>query len=555
LVLSLVTATQLDAYQLLSYALFSLARMSIAMAISIVFALTVGMLAARRRRVGKVLLLILDILQSVPILGFFPAAIFFFVLLYGDVLGVEMAAVFLIFTGMAWNMAFSVYESMTTIPADLVEVGEVFGVSGWRRVTVLYLPAVAPKLVYNILMSWAGGWYFLTAAEIISFGASSYALPGLGRYIAQSASSYDWMGLSAGLGVLVGIILLMEYLLWHPLETYAERFKYETVGAQKAGRMTGPMIVGYRLTHSHVTKRLRVRLLRRTAILSDFLSSLSGWVGRLVTSAILRSPRLRKAIYLAALACFIVVLYDVMPDFIEGISYVMGDAAKLASSPSMTKELYELPLHVGASLSRLAVAYAISVAWTLPAAYLIGRSDRATSLVLPLFEVIASIPGISYFPLVLVLLLGFAWGPNVASIILVLTGMQWYLLFNLVGGMRTVPAELSEASNLFGVKGMRLWKVLILPALAPTFITGSITAWGGGWNALIVSEYIAFTDRTIRLPGLGGLLDAATFQYGNVALLLMALLTMSAVILCFNTLIWRRLYGITSERYRLEVGQ
>lgn len=547
-------AIHFDAYQLIVFAFFSLMRMFSAMLLSVLFAVIVGMAAARRKRVGRVLIAILDILQSVPILGFFPAAIFFFVLLYGNVWGVEMAAVFLIFTSMAWNMAFSVYESVTTIPDELLEVSEVFGLSPWRRFTTLYLPATVPRLVYNMLLSWAGGWYFLTAAEIIAFGAANYALPGLGRFIAQSASTYSWLDLGAGIVVLVAVILTIEYLLWHPLEVYSERFKYESTGSQIVRPVVGPMMIGHRIAHSRGFVRLRGRLLRRTAVLSAIISKSGRLLGSIVGRRLFHKKAFKRAVALIVTAVVLLILYDVSPDLLRGTRYLVEDTTKLMSSSDMMKEMYSLPVYLGYSVSRLAAAYVISVVWTIPVAYLIGRSERAMSVVLPFFEVVASIPGIAYFPLILVLLLDFSWGPNLASVVLVLTGMQWYLLFNVVAGMRSIPNELSEASNMFGLKGTRLWKVLILPVIAPTFVTGSITAWGGGWNALIVSEYIAFTDRTIRLPGLGGFLDAATFVYGNIALMLIGLFVMSAFIITLNSLVWHRLYSWVSGKYKMEIG-
>lgn len=506
----------------------SVARMVLAFALSTVFAIVYGHTAATSRRAARVMLPLLDVLQSVPILAFFPAAVLFFVsLFHGSPWGLEAASVFLVFTSQSWNMAFGVYEAISTLPLETRDAADVMGAKGWMRLRRVILPACVPKLVYNGIVSWAGGWYFVTASEIISTNSGNATLPGLGSFILTAGERGDLRALGAGLGVLILVVLLFEFLLWRPLQVWAERYKFEAVRA--GTQPTSRALAFYR------------RMAPRPA------------ATRPATGARLRrAPRPPRpdheralGVVRAALAVFFGAL------FLAAVGF-LGYALLGVLSHPLPLEAASIPLALLASTGRLLAAYAITVAWTVPAAILIGRSDRASRILMPLTEVLASLPAAALFPLIVLVLVGVTGSLGLPSILLVLTGMQWYLLFNLIAGARQIPNDLLSAADLYGVKGWLRWRRVILPAMMPALVTGSITAWGGGWNALIVSEYVQFGDRTYRTFGIGELIDTATFERHDTALLLLSVLAMVAFIYAINVAFWRPVYRRAMGKYRLE---
>lgn len=536
------------------YTLKSLTRMLIAFSISVAFAITFGIIAARNLKAEKILIPILDILQSVPILGFFPAAVFFFIALFnGSWLGIEFAAIFLIFTSMVWNLAFAVYEQVSSIPKDIEEALDSFRVRGWTKIRRLYLPASVPKLVYNGIMSWAGGWYFIVAAEIISLGSKEYTLQGIGSFLAKAAYNGDFRDALLGLGTLIITILLIDVFIWRPLEAYANRFKYDYVSAiEPSKEVSFPL---YRLT-SFLIRYPRPLIHKLSNKIVKIFSNTFFMVGNLfakVYSKLIENILYTK-IFLFSLTLVLssAFLYELVllilkqgPIFIESFRLLLveNETAQLVSS---------IPSAIISSIVRLFIAYLIALAWTLPVAIKISKNSKLFSSFMPIFQTFAAIPAVAYFPFIFVLLIGLPYGQEFASILLILTGMQWYLLFNLIGGAKSIPSDIEEVAKTFNVKGRVYWKRFLLPSIYPSLITGSITGWGGGWNALIVSEYIMFGGNVYSVLGIGSLLDIAAYELGNVALLLLCVLSMIIVIFTINRLVWRRLYRIIVERYRIE---
>ncbi|GEA14936.1 binding-protein-dependent transport system inner membrane protein [Moorella sp. E308F] len=522
------------------YAFRSFLRMLGAYILSFIFTLTYGYKAGTDPRAERWLIPILDILQSVPILGFFPAAVYFFVSLFqGSLLGVELASIFLIFTSQAWNMTFGFYESLTTIPRDLKEAADAYRLTGWRRFQKLYFPAGIPKLVYNSILSWSGGWYFLIAAEIIAIGPARYSLPGLGSYLIRTTEEGD-LGLTiAGLLTLITLITLMNIFIWRPLSIWAENFKYEFDSG--GARLTRGW--GYRLWHeAPFFREFRRALISLGAglsiIIENMYQKIYTWNGK----------GLNYQRYLTLIWHFITWLMILL----LGVALFRGLVAlgTLFMMP-WQPEVFSIPKAIFFSFLRLLAAYILSLAWTVPAAIWIGHNERVYEIMTPVFEVLASVPATALFPIIVFILVGITGGMNLAAIILVLTGMQWYLLFNLIAGVKSIPKDLKEAAAAFGLQGTRYLRRVVLPALVPSLITGSITSWGGGWNALIVAEYVVYAGQIYTAFGIGSLLDTAIYGSGSFQIIWSSLIAMVATIVFLNRFFWRRLYEIAVARFTI----
>ncbi len=504
------------------YAVSSFLRMSVAYFFALCFALSYGYIAATNKNAKKIMLPFLDILQSVPILGFFPAAVLFFINLIPGRLGVEVAAIFLIFTSMSWNMAFGVYESITTIPKELIEAADSFGIHGWQRLENLTLPATVPKLVYNSIVSWSGGWFFLVASEIISAGSKTHKLPGLGSFLIDTTYSGKIALMLIGLSTLIIIILLLELFIWRPMQSWADKYNYEYAGEKKPGEF---------IFSTKIIKYL-FRLIFQT------FSKIT------VSSYIIfhKYESIKKTLKLFSYIILVLIILYFIYSFIISITKMLLN---------LSDEAYFIPLAVVYSFLRLSAAYVICIIWTIPAAYYIVRSKKASSFLMPLMEVIASIPAIALFPAMVVIFIRYG-SLDIAAIILILLGMQWYLLFNLIAGVRSIPKDIENAATSFGVKGKLYLKKVLLPAMFPSFVTGSITAWGGGWNTLIVAEYIVFKGQVYHLFGIGYLLDKATFESPNSSMVILSVISMAITIIFLNRLIWQPLYRKALAKYKFD---
>ncbi|HSD65195.1 MAG TPA: ABC transporter permease subunit [Vicinamibacteria bacterium] len=521
-------ALNLSPLMLPLYAGYSLLRMLAAYVLALGFALGAGHWASASPLGRRLILPSLDVLQAVPILGFFPAAIFFFIRLFrGSALGVEAAAVFLIFTSQAWNMAFSVYESLTTIPDDLRTAAQVSGLSGavlWRR---LLLPACVPRLVYNSMLSWAGGWYFLIASEIIAVGRRSWVLPGLGSYIGESITLGRHGLAAAGLVSLVGVIVLLNVLVWSPLESWSERFRYET----NAGETTATPLARRLLRRAPLVRGGLVRLGRRAGGLGARVVALA--------SHAVSHPWTRPLFALAAVGG------------LAALGYGAVQTVEVLLRP-LPAEAAAIPAALFLSFLRLLLAYAISLAWTIPVACWVSRSAVRAGRLMPVVQVLASVPATAFFPVLVAIVLWLHLDLNVSAVALVLTGMQWYLLFNLVAAAQAMPEDVRELARATGARGFFYLRRFFLPAALPSLITGSLTAWGGGWNALVLSESVTAAGRTWSVHGIGTLLDQATYVKGDLQMIMLVIVAMVSAVLLLNRAVWRPLYAWASVRYRFD---
>lgn len=513
------------------YTALSVGRMAAAYVLSVLFTLVYGYWAAYNRRAEKVLLPLLDILQSVPILSFLPVALLGFSAILPEGIAVELAAIVLIFTSQVWNMTFAWYQSLTTIPKELREASAIFRFGGWLRLKTLELPFAANNLIWNSVMSWAGGWFFLMAAEIFSVGDRDFRLPGLGAYLQEAANQQNLAAVAWGIGTLVLVIVLLDQLVWRPLLAWADRFTLSMVGNDRP-----PTSWFYDLLSSSslvdrlkkglwqpLMERLDGRLLRRPAAAQATGEGPAGsawwWYG------------------LGGLV---------------GLGLLYGAVRAGLMLVSLPPDAWlNIGLAVGATLLRVLAALAITLAWTLPVGVAIGTNRRLAAWLQPLVQIAASVPATALFPVVLLFLLHLPGGLNLAAVLLMLLGTQWYMLFNIIAGASAIPEDLKYVTALLQLGRWERWRRLILPALFPFLITGAITASGGAWNASIVAEHVEFGGRTVYTTGIGALISRATAA-GDYALLLAATLAMIIAVVVMNRLLWRRLYRLAEDQYRME---
>jgi len=514
-----------------AYAAMSLARMAGAYVLSLVFTLVYGHVAARNRRAEQVLIPLLDVLQSVPILSFLPVVLLSLSAVLPQRLALELAAVVLIFTSQVWNMTFSWYQSLRTIPEDLQEAAAAFGLSRWQRFKTLELPFAAIPLVWNSVMSWAGGWFFLMAAEAFTVGKRDFRLPGLGSYLRKAAEDSNSHAMLVGVVALVALIVLLDQLLWRPLLAWSNRFQLSAV----AGEVKPTSWFYDALRGSRIMRLLSERVLRPVLLGVDELIS-RGLGGRAEPAE--RHEGLSPIGYVFSVGAGAALAYG-----------AYRGAVMLFAVPA--HQWASILLGVVATFGRVIAALAIAFSWTVPFGVLLASRPRLGALAQPLVQIAASIPATALFPIVLLFLLRLPWGLDAAAILLMLMGTQWYLLFNVLAGASAIPQDLRYTSLLLPLSRWQRWRVLILPALFPYLITGAITAGGGAWNASIVSEYVQFGGEGKSVVGIGALISHATAA-GHYPLLFAATLSMILTVVMVNRLVWRRLYRVAERRYRME---
>ncbi len=548
LIASAVTSNQgqlISLYAIPYDALRSLIRMTAAYIASVLFSFAYAYAMYANRYAERILQPILDILQSVPILGFFPFAILIFVrAVNGNEIGWEFASIFLIFTSMTWNMTFGIFDSFASIPEDLKQTSKLYGLTGWRRFRDLYFPSTIPKLVYNSMMSWAAGWYFLVPAEYIaSVVKGGTMLPGMGSMLYISAQRGDISLMASTFAFLILIVVIMDVTVWRPLNLWSEKYKYEyTPGASGTQQINQfPMR----------------RYFQWIPVRSGSGKAISGAVrrgaekfntaGHKITAFYGNTRRIWKYIFVAA---GIIAAGGAIAVAFEAVSSIYS---LLIVSGGVYATV--LPLALGLSLARLVIAYFISLGISLPLAIASARRGSGR-LIMPIAEIVASVPATAVFPIIVFSLIGITHGLNIPAILLITTGMVWYLFFNLAAGIRTIPSEIIEAARNYGLRGRLYAKRVLLPAIFPSLVTGSITAFGGGWNALIVSEYVQSITpgtRPYSVLGIGELIDRAAYASPpNTPLLILSLFVMIIAVIVINRLFWKKLQILAEGKYRIE---
>ncbi|MGC9124608.1 MAG: ABC transporter permease subunit [Caldisericaceae bacterium] len=516
------------------YAVRSLIRMVAAYILSLVFSIVYGLLAATSKRREAVMLPILDILQSVPILGFFPAAVYFFISIApSKVLGAEFAAIFLIFTSQAWNIAFSVYESVSMIPKDLYEAYSIFDPEGNLKLKRLYIPSMIPKLVYNSILSWTNGWFFLVASEIFAIGTEAFRLPGIGSFIMESASENKIPLMLLGIMVLAIVIILLDLFIWKPVSQWSRRFTYSVSPGEEETKEVWDVVIVF---WEFVGKILNFLL--------GFVRKIN--IGKGVNFKFIKKLWTKKVDYVVRRILLVVTIGALVYAFYAIAKDVPRLFAKLKFS-DLTLSVEGL----GLSFLRIAFAYVVAFGWTFPTAIYLYRHPFAARFISPIIQILPSIPAIAFFPLVLYFLLPIKGGLNITAIIIILAGMQWYLLFTIYGGLKAIPDDLAEVTDSFGVRGKLKLKRLLWPAALPSIMTGTITAMGGAWNALVVAEYATLNGKAYSVLGIGSLLNISLAS-NDQSLFIISLAVMVVTVYSINHFAYRPLYDKIIERYKIE---
>lgn len=544
-------------------------RMSASYVISLVFAFILGLIAALSRTGERVIIPFLDIMQSVPVVAFFPAAISFFInAVNGHRMGVEMAAVFLIFTSQAWNLAFAVFESVKTIPPDCLDATKSFGVNGSLKFLRLFAPSATPRLIYNSILSWSNGWFFLVACEIIAVGPIKYNLPGIGSFLAIAAQESKVELVVLGLIALMVLIITLDFLIWRPLSLWSERFRYD----QSAGGDDAPAQADYPSWFNDVPVFFRPVRKKIKRILKYSIGPILGVIQRVLLFIALD---LIPAVASAIVNSFIQILNEVgffrrvekikasrfaqifpqwgMILFGVAVGFPLGMKIWTWVKPPWPEITHGLPTALLASTLRLTIALVISTAWTVPLVIYCWNRPKLRQWLTTCAQIGASLPAIALFPfLILIFVRSMGASMEFATLILLLNGMQWYVLFNALSGAQLVPPDLADAVKSFGSSRSHVAKRLVLPTIAPALTTGLITAWGGGWNALVVSEYVANRDEVLTVHGIGSLVARAVYESGDTHTIIICTFAMIGWIILLNTVFWRPLLSRVTERYRLE---
>ena len=513
------------------YAGYSLLRITLAYILSLAFTLVYGYIAAYNPRAERFMIPLLDVLQSIPVLSFLPGVMLAMVALFpGRQLGVEAGAILLIFTGQVWNMVFSFYASLKSIPKEMREAAKVYRFNWWQRFIQMELPFAAIGLVWNSMMSVAGGWFFLMACEMFVLGARDFRLPGLGSYLQTAASAGDTRSILLGVATMVALIVLLDQLVWRPVIAWAEKFKVEQVESTNAPRSWVLDLI----RHSRSLAKIRKQTLRPLG------ERLMLYFARTQPAAEETEKSVWKTWLVRALgiAALVATGYGVVR-----VAMILSGLQKA--------ELHEAGIGLVATFVRVNLALLIGAAWTIPAGVAIGFNPRLARIAQPLAQIAASVPATALFPVVLLLLIRVGGGLGVGSVVLLLLGTQWYILFNVIAGAIAIPTDLKECCSVFRIGGIERWKKLILPGIFPYLVTGLVTASGGAWNASIVAEYFHFKQHIYTTVGLGATISQAT-DTGNFDLLLAATMMMAATVVTINRLVWRRLYALAETRYRLE---
>jgi len=521
----------LDPAHLPEYALRTTLRMLAAMVASLLFTFAYGSLAAKNRRAEQILVPLLDILQSVPILGFISFTVVGFMALFpGKVMGAELAAIFAIFTSQAWNMTFSFYQSLKTVPADLLEVSRGFRLSPWQRFWRLEVPFSMPGLVWNTMMSMSGGWFFVVASEAISVGSHTIVLPGVGSYVALAIEQRDLHAIAWAVGAMLAVILLYDQLLFRPLVDWSRKFRVELTASDSE-------------EHSWL-----LVLIRRSRMVSSGLAPVSGFLSLLVRrrAGTVRRQRARRGFPRAAawvdrswqIAVGVVSLFMIW----HIVSFVSTGVSWLEVSRVLALGLI--------TLSRVLVLTAIATLIWVPVGVWIGLRPRVAERVQPLAQFLAAFPANLMFPFVVAAIVRWHLAPDIWLSPLMVLGTQWYILFNVIAGASAFPGDLKEAASNFHVSGWNWWRKVILPGVFPYYVTGAITATGGSWNASIVAEVASWGNTTLRAHGLGAYIAQATSE-GDFPRVVLGIVVMTLFVTLLNRALWHPLYHYAHRQLRL----
>jgi NitT/TauT family transport system permease protein len=524
----------LDPSNLPEYAMRTTLRMLAAMVASLVFTLLYGTLAAKSRRAEKLLVPVLDILQSVPVLGYISFTVTFFLLLFpGRVLGAELAAIFAIFTSQAWNMTFSFYQSLRMLPRDLVEVSTNLQLSGWQKFWKLDVPFAMPGLVWNMMMSMSGGWFFVVASEAITVGDQTITLPGIGSFLAMAIAQKDMHAVGYVILTMVVVILIYDQFLFRPLVAWADKFRMENTASQTAAPESWVL-----------------NLIQRTRLIQRILRPVTRVISRLGNMR-LNLPRSARK-----------VMASESPAATKAIDWIWGSLIGLLTAYA----LYHIVLYVGTEVTFAEVGHVLlmglftllrvaglifiaSLIW-VPLGVMIGLRPALAEKIQPLAQFLAAFPANLLFPVFVIVILRYQLNPDIWLSPLIVLGTQWYILFNVIAGASAFPNDFKEAAANFHIRGWLWWRKVMLPGIFPYYVTGAITASGGAWNASIVSEFVSWGQDKVVAHGLGAYI-AQTTAAGDFPKITLGVVVMSFFVVAFNRVVWRPMYAMAENKLRL----
>jgi len=520
------------------YSFRTLLRITITLGISVVWGVSFGILASTNKTASIILVPFIDLLQSIPILGYFPAVILFFISLFqGSEIGIELSAMLLLFTSMAWAIFFGVVGAIKGIPTNIIESAQSFGLTGFKYIRHVILPAIVPALISGATLAWCDGWFFMIAAEYVEYLGTTYSVPGLGSYLAKAAYVYNDLNLSVILLVLItAIVLYLNFLTWHRLMERASAGTYKPaikIGLSGVGKLGA---VGPRWLHlgNHIHKP-------KSLVLA------SKWLKRYT--------RLEKAIalVLSLVAVFFIIYFIVgqMPS-VEVFQQAFSDP-----------EFANLPVYIALTLGRLGAAYIISLGIALGMGILAAEHKKFAAIFYPVYDIGQAVPILALFPIFFITFsraFGRAFGLEITAVVILVLDMIWYMFLNIVSAVKSIPTEMKEVGHLFGLKGIKRVTHLVIPAILPAIVTGSLLSWGTGWNTIIFAEYMPYEmeltgGQPLTLPGLGSYLDKTGYlppPKGNPIRLLFLLGVIAAIVLLMEGLVWRRLLR-KFEKYQVEV--
>ncbi|HEV2547447.1 MAG TPA: ABC transporter permease subunit [Stellaceae bacterium] len=525
-------AISLDPLNLPEYGLRTVLRMALALVASLVFSLGYAALAAKSRRAEKVLIPVLDILQSVPILGFLSITVTGFIALFpGSLLGYECAAIFAIFTSQAWNMTFSLYQSFLGVPQDLREAARMYHLSPWQSFWQLEVPFALPQLVWNMMMSVSGGWFFVVASEAISVAGQDVKLPGIGSYIALATEQRDWTAVGYAILAMLAFILVYDQLLFRPLLAWGQRFKVEAIGQDE---VEPPWFL----------------IMLQRARLFDGVRALYDAVMSLVSSAGRALPRPRRvAPFRMGKARWVDVGWNAF--IFTGALYALFEIVRFVYGETGTREVLQVFFLGFVTLIRVAILIALAAVLWVPVGVWIGLRPRLARRVQPVVQFLAAFPANLFFPVVVSAIVSFHLNVQIWVSPLMILGTQWYILFNVIAGTLALPTDYQFVASNLGVSRWLWWRRLVLPGIFPAFVTGAVTASGGSWNASIVTEVVRWGNDTLVATGIGAYIAQQT-EKGDFPRIALGIAVLCLYVLLFNRLLWRRLYSLAEERLRLD---
>jgi NitT/TauT family transport system permease protein len=559
-----VTHIDLSIWSLPKYTLFSGIRGFVAYALSLTFTLIVGYMAAKSPRAERIIIPALDILQSIPVLGFLPGLVLGLVALFPHSnLGIELAAILMIFTGQVWNMTFSYYSSLKSIPSDFMEASTVMGLNWKERLVKLELPYAAVGLTWNSVMSMAGGWFFLSTCEALRLGSTDYRIPGIGSYMAVASEQDDWKAMISGVIAMIFLIVLIDFFLWRPMLAYVQRFRLEDVpGAAPEEPLMNAMVREsrlvrwvrlqfrrYRFEHHHHPVHAEEGMAQQavSAQTPESISALRplretpAQVFRRQTSG-LRKILAKRADLIGKVTTVAILIL---------IAYSGWGLLGILSQVTRTTWIM-LIRNTFWSFLRVMAAVMLSTLWTVPFGIWVGISSRRIRVFQPIIQLLASFPAPMLYPLMLMGLfrigMNFDWG----SMLLMQFGVQWYVLFNVLAGALRIPRQLLDAMELMNTPVWDRWKTLYIPSVFPSLVTGWVTAAGGAWNATIVAEYVPFQHHMLTTGGLGATISQAV-ETKNFPVFAASLTIMVIMVVLLNQTVWGRIYHLAQTRYRMDL--